>query len=97
MPAQPVDATPSDINRFSKGGIYDASETGEAFREPANRHVEPLEGGTVVAYDRACLRQGPCVHSAVLPEKNGLVRLYTSGSRQGRAAFKSTSSKDFGI
>ena len=49
VPAQPVDATPSDINLFSKGGVYDATETGEAFREPAGRHVEPLEGGTVVA------------------------------------------------
>jgi IS30 family transposase len=25
--------------------------------------VGPLEGGTVVASDRACLRQGPCIHS----------------------------------
>jgi hypothetical protein len=24
----------------------------------------PLEGGTVIACDRACLRQGPYVHSA---------------------------------
>ena len=31
MPAQPVDATPSDMNLFSKGGVYHASETGEAF------------------------------------------------------------------
>jgi hypothetical protein len=23
VPAQPVDATPSDINLFSKGGVYD--------------------------------------------------------------------------
>jgi hypothetical protein len=30
--AQPVDATPSAINLFSKGGVYDASETSEAFR-----------------------------------------------------------------
>src|SRR5882762_1244627 len=49
LPAQPVDATPSAINLFSKGGVHDASETGKAFREPADRHVELLEGGTVIA------------------------------------------------
>jgi hypothetical protein len=49
VPAQPVDATPSDINLFSKGGVHDATDTGKAFREPAERHVEALEGGTVVA------------------------------------------------
>ena len=49
LPAQPVDATPSAINRFSKGGVYDTTETGEAFLDPADRHVEPLEGGAVVA------------------------------------------------
>ena len=49
VPAQPVVATPSDINLFSKGGVYDARETGKAFRKPADRHVVPLEGGTVVA------------------------------------------------
>ena len=37
MPAQPVDATPSDINLFSKGGVYGASETGEAFRSAEER------------------------------------------------------------
>jgi hypothetical protein len=49
MPAQPVDATPSAINLFSKGGVYDATTTGKAFREPAERHVDALEGGTVIA------------------------------------------------
>ena len=49
MPAQPVDATPSAINLFSKGGVYDAAATGKAFRDPAERHVEALEGRTVVA------------------------------------------------
>jgi hypothetical protein len=49
LPAQPVDATPSDINLFTKGGVYDATKTGEAFRDAENRHVEPLESGTVVA------------------------------------------------
>jgi hypothetical protein len=28
---QPFDATPSDINLFSKGGVYDTRETGVAF------------------------------------------------------------------
>ena len=63
MPAQPVDATPSAINLSSKGGVYDATETGKTFRDPADRHVEALEGGTVAAGDWARLRQGPCVHS----------------------------------
>jgi hypothetical protein len=49
LPAQPVDATPSDINLFSKGGVYDATDTGKAFGDLANRPVEPLEGETVVA------------------------------------------------
>jgi hypothetical protein len=49
VPAQPVNATPSDINLFSKGGVYDSRETGEAFRDAEDRPVEPLEGGTVVA------------------------------------------------
>jgi hypothetical protein len=38
-----------DISLFSKGGVYGASETMEAFREPADRDVGPLEGGTVAA------------------------------------------------
>ena len=49
LPAQPVDATPSAINLFSKGGVYDATTTGKAFREPAERHVDALEDGTVIA------------------------------------------------
>jgi hypothetical protein len=48
VPAQPVDATPSDINLFSKGGVHDASETMETVFGPAGRYVEPLEGWTVV-------------------------------------------------
>jgi hypothetical protein len=63
VPAQPVDATPSDINLFSKGGVYDARETGEAFRGAEDRPVEPVEGGTVTASDWARLRQEPCVDS----------------------------------
>ena len=49
VPAQPVDATPSAINLFSKGGVYDAIETGKAFGDAKGRHVGPLEGGTIVA------------------------------------------------
>jgi hypothetical protein len=63
VPAQPVDATPSAINLFSKGGVYGATETGEAFREPADGHVGPLEGGTVVTRDRAGLWQESCGRS----------------------------------
>jgi hypothetical protein len=37
VPAQPVDATPSDMNLHLKGGVYDASETGEAFRGAEDR------------------------------------------------------------
>jgi hypothetical protein len=43
VPPQPVDATPSAVNLFSKGGVDDATETGEAFPDPADRHVEPLQ------------------------------------------------------
>jgi len=32
VPAQPVDAIPSAINLFSKGGVYGASAKGEAYR-----------------------------------------------------------------
>ena len=39
MPPQPVDATPSAINLFSKGGVYDATETGEAFLGTKDRPV----------------------------------------------------------
>jgi hypothetical protein len=43
VPAQPVDATPSAINLFSQGGVYDVSETSEAFRGAEDRHVVPQE------------------------------------------------------
>jgi hypothetical protein len=49
VPAQPVDATPSDTNLHLKGGVYDASETMEAFCDTEDRAVGSLEGGTVVA------------------------------------------------
>jgi hypothetical protein len=38
LPVQPVDATPPDINLFSKGGVHDA-ETMEAVFGPAGRYV----------------------------------------------------------
>src|SRR5450759_5026788 len=63
MPAQPVDATPSDTNLLLKGGVYDASETREAFCGAEGRAVGPLEIGTVVERDWAGPRQGPCGHS----------------------------------
>jgi hypothetical protein len=47
--SQPVDATPSDMNLLSKGGVYDPSESGGAFCDAENRDMVPLEGGTVVA------------------------------------------------
>ena len=33
----------------SKGGVYDATEAGKAFCGAKDRHVVPMEGGTVVA------------------------------------------------
>jgi hypothetical protein len=70
VPAQPVDATPSAINLFSKGGVYEASETGEAFREPEDRHVGtavPLLGTDLE------IRFLPC-------PQNGVVRGFESVS-----------------
>src|ERR1035438_4018274 len=47
--SQPVGATPSDMNSFSKGGVYGTRETEQAFHGAEDRHVAPLEGGRVVA------------------------------------------------
>jgi hypothetical protein len=49
VPAQPVDATPSDINLFSKGGVYEIQAAVQAFGAAAERHVEALEGRAVLA------------------------------------------------
>jgi hypothetical protein len=49
VPAQVVDATPSDTTLHLKGGVYDASETMETFRDAEERAVGSLEGGTVIA------------------------------------------------
>src|SRR5882762_4208356 len=46
-----------------KGGVYDPRETVWTFCHAEERHVAALEGGTVVACDRARLRQGAFVHS----------------------------------
>src|SRR5216684_6571211 len=46
-----------------KGGVYDPRETVWTFCRTEERHVVPLEGGTVVARDRARLWQGAFVHS----------------------------------
>ena len=40
-----------------KGGVYDVRETGGAVCGATDRAMEPLEGGAVVARDRARLRQ----------------------------------------
>ena len=89
VPAQPVDGTPSAINLFSKGGVYGATETGEAFREPTDRHVIPLEGGTVVARDWTSLRQGPRIHSvyvvAARRDCSGRASALAAHSHTGRA------------
>src|ERR1035437_8107798 len=47
--SQPVGATPSDMNLFSKGGVYGTRKTGQAFDGAEDRHGAPLEGGRVVA------------------------------------------------
>jgi hypothetical protein len=49
MPAQPVDATPSDINLSTKGGVYDPRETVWTFGGAKEGRVAPLEGGRFVA------------------------------------------------
>jgi hypothetical protein len=61
--SQQVDATPSDVNLLCKGVVYDPRETGGAFCDAEERDLELLEGGTVVARDRARLREGSFVHS----------------------------------
>ena len=40
--SQPVDATPSDMNHFAKGGVYETRKTGQAFRGAEDRHVAPV-------------------------------------------------------
>src|SRR5260370_38087084 len=61
-----------------KGGVYDPRETVWTFCRAEERHVVPLEGGTVVAPDRARLWQGAFVHSlsGVAPR-----RVYSAGQQ----------------
>ena len=54
--AHPVDATPSGVNLFLKGGVSYA-ETMETVFGPAGRYVEPLEGWTVVKCDWSSTQQ----------------------------------------
>ena len=58
MRAQPVDATRFNINLVSKGGVFDARETGEAFRDAEGRHVKPLENGVVELRSQSNLGSG---------------------------------------
>jgi hypothetical protein len=48
VPAQPVDATPPDINLPSKGGVHETCETMETFRGAEGRYVVPLEGWAIL-------------------------------------------------
>jgi hypothetical protein len=73
VPAQPVDATPSDTNLLLKGGVYGASEARETLCGTEGRAMEPLESGTVVERDWAGSRQGPCGHSVFVGPLVGLV------------------------
>ena len=73
VPTQPVDATPSAVNLFTKGGLFDASEMGQIFLGTADRPPGPLEGETVVAWDWACLWQEPCVDSLLLSQHDEIV------------------------
>ena len=43
--SQPVDATPADMNHFSKGGVDDTRKTGQAFRGAEDRHVARWKAG----------------------------------------------------
>jgi hypothetical protein len=42
VPAQPVDATPSDIDFSSKGGVHDRTEARKAFCGAESRFMESL-------------------------------------------------------
>jgi len=47
--SQPVGATPSDMNSFSKGCVYGTRKTEQAFDGAEDRHVAALEGWRVIA------------------------------------------------
>ena len=46
---QQVDATLSNMNPLFKGGVYDPGQTTGMFCGAKERHMEPLEGGAVIA------------------------------------------------
>ena len=50
------------ISLFSKGGVYGASETMEAIREPADRDVDVSQLGQSFHEMRPGFRQGPWGH-----------------------------------
>ena len=47
MPPQLVDATPSELEALSRGGVYDRTEEERAFCGAESRVVEALEGGPI--------------------------------------------------
>src|SRR6266849_2219583 len=69
--AQQVDASPSKINLLFRGGVYAPRETGGAVSGATVRHMVPLEGGAIVAYDRARLRQATYVNSLSVVASRG--------------------------
>ena len=71
--AQLVDATPSDMNHFSKGGVYDTRKTGQAFRS-ARIEVALVRGFTT---DSASLL------AALEDKKKPYAWLLFRGSRDG--------------
>jgi hypothetical protein len=63
VPIQTVDATPSGIKLFFKGGVYEARETVRAFRGAEDRGVASLEGGPDAASDRSRFWQRTFLYS----------------------------------
>src|SRR5580700_12001514 len=63
LPVQTVDATPSGIKLFFKGGVYEARETVRAFRGAEDRGVASLEGGPDAASDRSRFWQRTFLYS----------------------------------
>src|SRR6202790_3383945 len=76
VPAQPVDATPSAINLFSKGGVYDAREIGRAFGKDhvSIQFMLSQHGGIVPATRRRSLL------TLTLAEREDISRGIASGS-----------------
>jgi hypothetical protein len=68
------------VSLVSKGGVFDARETGEAFRDAEGRHVKPLEGGTVVASDWAAFGKSHVSIHYLLSQHGGIVPPARRGS-----------------